>query len=394
MALPLANNSRKKRPPEKKKNNNDGDMMPTTAPGSSAATLHMRNFAATSMEQNKTDWDSESDHFQPMGLSDQEGWDDDDCVDLGDFLAVADEPPTIEHGHMERADSSAKAPTSNTHPPDPTHSSMPDSSPVADKDMAAPDPDRDEDTKEGEKTELVDMVVEEEYEEELDYEDDGPTDKQPADISGYEAKRPGIWKQLGEPVDGHASTDTETGETAAMMENVLGIQSPEGTHGTDEKAEGSRSRHSDRQHTVLSDDCCRSRGYSSDSSQSSSHLTGSKTSKRHLECKTGGSSSTKMSDRLDIPEIATPHQSPQQKQLKMMDLEAQSVTPAPTENESLLQPGCHLSSQVVRVQIAEQGVLHSTVQHTEVRMEAVNDPPRSLSPLARTRRSSDTGLCP
>ena len=30
----------------------------------------------------------------------------------------------------------------------------------------------------------------------------------------------------------------------------------------------------------------------------------------------------KMSDRLDIPEIATPHQSPQQKQLKMADQEA------------------------------------------------------------------------
>ena len=195
------------------------------------------------------------------------------------------------------------------------------------------------------------MVVKEEYEEELDYQDDRPTDEQPTDVSRYEAKRPGIWKQLGEPVDRHISTDTETRETAAMMENVLGIQSPEGTHGADEKTEGSRSRHSDWQHTILSDDSHRSRGYSSDSSWSSSHSTGSKTSKCHWERKAGGSSSMKTSDRLDVPEIATSHQSPQQKQLKMMDLEARSATPAPTEDESLPQPRCHLSSQVVRVQI-------------------------------------------
>ena len=94
------------------------------------------------------------------------------------------------------------------------------------------------------------MVIEEEYEEELDYEDDGPTNEQHADISGYEVKHPGIWKRLGEPVDGQASTDTETGETAALMENVLGFQSPEGIHGADERAEGSCSHHSDRQHTI------------------------------------------------------------------------------------------------------------------------------------------------
>ena len=90
------------------------------------------------------------------------GWDDDDHVDMGDFPAVADEPPAVEHGRMGGANSRAEAPTSNTHPPDPTHSSMHDSSPVANKDMSAPDPDRDMDTKEGEKTEQVNVVVEEE----------------------------------------------------------------------------------------------------------------------------------------------------------------------------------------------------------------------------------------
>ena len=79
--------------------------------------------------------------------------------------------------------------------------------------------------------------------------------------------------------------------------------------------------------------------------------------------------------RAYVPEIATPHQSPQQKQLKVMDLEARSAMPTPNEDESL-------PRVFVRIQIAEQGVLHSAVQCTEARMEAVNDLPRSLSPLA------------
>ena len=141
MAPPSADSSGKERPPEKNHNYDDNDMTPAAAPGSYAVTLRMRNFAATSMKQeNETDWDSESYHLQPMGLSDQEGWD------------IGNEPPAVKHGHMGGADSRAEAPTSNTHPPDPMHSSMPDSSPVADKDIGAPDRDHDIDTKEGEKT--------------------------------------------------------------------------------------------------------------------------------------------------------------------------------------------------------------------------------------------------
>ena len=219
----------------------------------------------------------------------------------------------------------------NTHPPDPTHSSIPDSSPVADKDMGVPDPDRDVDTKEGEETGCVDVVIEEEYEEELDYEDNVPMEEQPTNVSGYKAKRPGIWKQMGEPVDGHTSTDTETGETATLMENVLGLQSPEGTREANRRAGSSRSHHSDQQHTVLSDDSCKSRGYSSDFSWSLSRSTSSKTSKRCQECKAGGTSSTRTSHQLDVPEVVTPHQSPQQKQLKMADLEARGTTPARLE---------------------------------------------------------------
>ena len=233
MAPPSADNFCKGEPPENNNNDND-DMIPAAAPGNSPATLCMRNFAATPMEQeNETNWDSESDQFQPSGVSDQEEWGDDYRLDMGDFPSVADKPPNIEHGQMEGADGIAKVPTSDTHPPDPTHSSMPDSSPVADEDMGVPDPDCDENMREGEEPTQVDVVVKEEYKEELDYEDDEPTDEQPTDVSPYIAKCPGIWNQMGVPVDRHANTDTETGETTAMMENILGIWGPKGTQGMD-----------------------------------------------------------------------------------------------------------------------------------------------------------------
>ena len=65
-----------------------------------------------------------------------------------------------------------------SYPPDPTHSSMPDSSPIADKDMGAPDLDHDVDTRLEGETGRVDVVIEEEYfEEELDYEDNVPTEE-------------------------------------------------------------------------------------------------------------------------------------------------------------------------------------------------------------------------
>ena len=83
--------------------------------------------------------------------------------------------------------------------------------------MGVPNPDHDVDTREGEETGCIDVVIEEEYKEELDYEDNVPTEEQSADVSRYKAKCPSIWKQLGEPVNGHTSTDTETGETATLM---------------------------------------------------------------------------------------------------------------------------------------------------------------------------------
>ena len=60
MALPLVDNPRKERLLDN--DDDDDDMMPAAALGCSVVPLCMRNFAATSMEQeNKTDWDSESD---------------------------------------------------------------------------------------------------------------------------------------------------------------------------------------------------------------------------------------------------------------------------------------------------------------------------------------------
>ena len=172
-----------------------------------------------------------------MSMSDQEEWGDDDCIDMGDHLFVAEEPPTIKHDHIEGADSEAEVPTIDTHPADHMHDSTPDSSPVVDKEMGVPDPDRDIDTKEKDEVKCIDIIIKEEYvkqDEELDYEDDAPMEDQPVGVNKHKAKCPSIWKWLREPVDNRTSTNTETGETAALMESVLGIQSPEGTHQTDE----------------------------------------------------------------------------------------------------------------------------------------------------------------
>ena len=85
-------------------------------------------------QENKTDWDSESNRvppkLQPVGISDQEEWDDDDQIDMGNHPAVADEPPVVEYSRIEGANSGVEVPTINTHLPDHTHFSTPDSSPV------------------------------------------------------------------------------------------------------------------------------------------------------------------------------------------------------------------------------------------------------------------------
>ena len=90
----------------------------------------------------------------------------------------------------------------------------------------------------------------------------------------------------------------------------------------------------------------------------------------------------------------TPHQLPQQKQLKIADLSAQSAMPIPTTAAFMPQSGYCVSSQVTCPQMPEQSLLHSMLQKTEARMEGIGGQERSLSPLAQERRRSDTGLCP
>ena len=185
-------------------------------------------------------------------------------------------------------------------------------------------------------------------------------EESPININKHKTKCLGVWKWLGEPVDDCTSTDTKDGEMATLMENVLGILSPKGN--CENNGRTTRSFHSDQQHIILSDDSRRSRGYSSDSLWSSSCSTNGKSSKCRWEHKAGRMSSTKASNKLDVPEATTPHQSPQQKQLKMTDLEACATMHAPTRDEPLPYTRNHLSSQVSRVQMPEQDLLHSALQ--------------------------------
>ena len=48
---------------------------------------------------------------------------------MGDHLDCADELPTVEYGHAKGASSMVEAPTTTTHPPDPTYLSTPEGSP-------------------------------------------------------------------------------------------------------------------------------------------------------------------------------------------------------------------------------------------------------------------------
>ena len=155
-------------------------------------------------------------------------------------------------------------------------------------------------------------VVEETYyeqgDEELDYDDDAPTEEvTPAQLEDHEqdnntdddvnaddegedaptdtesvhpckGKDAPVWGRLEIPVGmatpERSTTDTETGETAKLMQSVL-LGSPQGDP-IEEESSPKRSQRSDKESTVLSDSSRRSRGYSSDSSRSSCRSTGSK----------------------------------------------------------------------------------------------------------------------
>ena len=134
-------------------------------------------------------------------------------------------------------------------------------------------------------------VVEETYyergDEELDYDDDAPTEEvTPARLEDQELdddaqcrqrgrgcsyqcrvhyalareKDAPVWGRLGTPVRDRSTTDTETGETTELMQSVL-LGSPQG-YPIEEESNPRRSRRSDRESTVLSDSSRRSRGHS------------------------------------------------------------------------------------------------------------------------------------
>ena len=199
-------------------------------------------------------------------------------------------------------------------------------------------------------------AVEETYyeqgDEELDYDDDAPTEEvTPAQLDDHEqdnnadndvntddeeedtpintksvrprkGKDAPVWGRLGTPVGDRSTTDTETGKTAELMQSVL-PGSPQGDP-IEEESSPRRSRCSDKESTVLSDSSHRSRGYSSDSSRSSCRSTGSK---RRRDPK---GNSSKDPDTLKVPESTTPRQSPRQKLIKMTEPPSKSTTSAPT----------------------------------------------------------------
>ena len=78
--------------------------------------------------------------------------------------------------------------------------------------------------------------------------------------------------------------------------------------------------------------------------------------------------------------------------MKIADLNARSTTPTPSTAVS--QPNYRVSSQVMWAQMPEQSLLHFTLQKTEVQMEGVSHPQRSLLALAWEQQQSDMGICP
>ena len=246
------------------------------------------------------------------------------------------------------------------------------------------------------------VVVEETYyeqNEELDYDDDAPTEEvTPARLEGHEldddanaddeeedapinaesvrpckGKDAPVWGRLGTPVGDRSTTDTETGETAELMQSVL-LGSPQGDP-IEEESNPRRSRRSDRESTVLSDSSRRSRGHSSDSSRSSCRSTGSKR-RRDPKGKT-----PKDPDTLNVPESTTPRQSPRQKLIKMTEPSSKSTTSTPT-----------VSSVVQLAEMPAQDLMRARLNDMERRITGVTGEPSP--PLSRSRRRSDTGLRP
>ena len=225
MAPPHIPSPQKRQPAE---DDNDSMMLAAT-PGCTSTAAGMSSFVTTSMEQDdETNWDSESDRppwwgYCPVGMSD-EYWAEDN-IDMGDYLAHADEPPTVSDKRIEGASGIVEVPTIATHPPDPMHLSTPEESPHTGDDEDADNPASKEnatdDLEVEEEAPTADVVIKEEYfekqeEEEVHYEDDAPIEEceevvedgeQVAEVNEdeettvTEVKEPTVSKQLGDPVD-------------------------------------------------------------------------------------------------------------------------------------------------------------------------------------------------
>ena len=401
---------------------------PAPVPGGAAAMMRMDNRVTTfaeTQEGSATEWESETETtapitgMRPAGMSDED-WEEGD-LDMGyhPTSEVADVPPVMDDREIEGA-RSALPPDSrlqeDAHMRTETTEGI-TQYPPADEIIKAEsrygNPEAEDETfatdDDGTKGDDYDVVIEEIYyergEEELDYHDDAaveegmPTqdeDSRPVDededvnaddeeeddpavnefVRPKKGKDAPVWGRLGTPVGDRSTTDTEIGETADLMESVV-LGSPD-RDPTNEESPPSRSRRSDRESTVLSDDDRRSRGYSSDSSRSSCRSVGSK---RHQDQKEKPLPKPKGSSQLNPPETTTPWQSPHQKQIKMTESNLQPTTATPT-----------MSSVIQMAKMPAQDLMHAHLNDMEQRIPGISG--EAAPPSSRNRRRSDTGLRP
>ena len=390
----------------------DPFVTPAPALGGMAAMKRMDNRVASfaeTQEGSNTEWESEAEEvvapitgMRPTGMSD-ENWDEED-LDLGyhPTSEIADEPPEMGDEEIEGAQS---APPLDNRPQEGTdvHTETADEAaryPLADEIMTAEsqygnpgvkDKTLDagvDDEDDNDYNTVVEGTYYEQGEEELDYDDDTPIEKDtPAQLDdqeldedinaddeeedGHTIARPihpqkgkdaPLWGRLGTPVGDRSTTDTETGEAAELMQSVL-LGSSQGDP-IEEESNPRRSQCSDRESTMLSDSSRRSRGHRS--SWSSCRSTGSK--RRHDP----KGKSPKDPDTFNVPESTTPRQSPRQKLIKMTEPPSKSTTSTPT-----------VSSVIQMVEMPAQDLMHSRLNDMERQITGVTGEPSPPSSHSR-----------
>ena len=284
----------------------DPFVTPAAAPGGTAALKRMDTRVSSfreTQEGSATKWESEVDEvvvhthvgMRPAGMSDED-WGEGD-LDMGyhPTSEIADEPPVMDDEEIEGAQS-ALPPDNRPQEGVNVRTETAEETaqyPLADEIMRAESQYGDtgiedktlDDGVDDEKDNDFNTVVEETYyeqdDEELDYDDDAPTeeatpaqddnadnvddaddvdnadDEEENAPTNNESVRPRkgkdapVWGRLGTPVGDRSTTDTETGETAELMQSVL-LGSPQGDP-IEEESNPRRSRRSDKESTVLSD---------------------------------------------------------------------------------------------------------------------------------------------